>query len=123
MSVNKAIIFGNVGNAPEVRDVNGSKVASFRVATSERYKDRNGEQHENVEWHSVVCWRNLAEFVEKYIKKGDKVYVEGKIKSREYTPQDGAKRTIVEIVADKVEPGGKIQKVEQDDMPSDDAPF
>ena len=102
MSLNKVMLIGGCGKDPEIREANGAKVASFSLATSERYKDRNGELHENVEWHNIVCWRNLAETCEKYVHKGDKLYVEGKLRTRSYET-NGEKRYTTEIVADKIE--------------------
>lgn len=82
-SVNKVILIGNLGKDPEVRHLeNGATVANFPIATSETYTDRNtGQRVENTDWHDIVVWRGLAEVVEKYVKKGAKVYVEGKLKS------------------------------------------
>ena len=104
--LNKVLLIGNVGQDPEVRYLDGNngnggnaKVATIRLATSERYRDRNGEQRENTEWHSVVAWRNLADLAENFIKKGTQIYVEGKIRSREYTDQTGAKKYTTEITA------------------------
>ena len=77
--INKAILIGNVGQDPEIRytgDVNnGAKVATFRLATTERYRDRNGNLQEHTEWHNIVVWRNTADVVEKYVKKGTQVYI------------------------------------------------
>ena len=108
--LNKVLLIGNVGQDPEVRYLDGNngnggnaKVATIRLATSERYRDRNGEQRENTEWHSVVAWRNLADLAENFIKKGTQIYVEGKIRSREYTDQTGAKRYRTEIIADDIQ--------------------
>ena len=108
--LNKVLLIGNVGQDPEVRYLDGNngnggnaKVATIRLATSERYRDRNGEQRENTEWHSVVAWRNLADLAENFIKKGTQIYVEGKIRSREYTDQTGAKRYRTEIIADNIQ--------------------
>jgi single-strand DNA-binding protein len=108
--LNKVLLIGNVGQDPEVRYLDGNngnggnaKVATIRLATSERYRDRNGEQRENTEWHSVVAWRNLADLAESFIKKGTQIYVEGKIRSREYTDQTGAKRYRTEIIADNIQ--------------------
>ena len=120
MSINRTVIFGNVANDPEVRDVNGVKVASFRVATSEKYTDRNGEKHENTEWHSCVAWRNLADLAEKFVHKGDKLYVEGKLKTRKYTDKNGVERSITEIFAEKLEftsKGVAASAPADDDMP------
>lgn len=101
--VNKVILVGRVGKAPEVRSVdNGSKVASFSLATSESYKDKNtGEKKEATEWHNIVAWRGLADIVERYVKKGDLIYIEGKIKTRT-REKDNAARYITEIIADNL---------------------
>lgn len=106
MSLNKVMLIGNVGKDPEVRYLDsGVAVASLVLATSERgYKLQNGtEVPERTEWHNVVLWRGLAETVEKYVHKGDKLYIEGKIRTRSYDDQNGAKRYVTEIFADNME--------------------
>ena len=106
MSVNKVILIGNVGKDPDVRYLdNGVAVASFSLATTDRaYTLANGTQvPERTEWHNIVLWRGLAQTAEKYVRKGDKLYIEGKIRSRSYDDQNGIKRTIVEIFADNME--------------------
>ncbi len=106
MSVNKVILLGNVGKDPEVRYLDsGIAVASFPLATSDRaYTLPNGTQvPERTEWHNLVLWRGLAETAEKYVHKGDKLYVEGKIRTRSYDDQSGAKRYITEIFVDNME--------------------
>ncbi len=96
--VNKVILVGNVGNDPEIRSLqSGSKVASFSVATSESYTDRNGQKQENTEWHRIEMWDNLANIAEQYIRKGSSIYVEGKIKSEKYTDKDNIERTSFKI--------------------------
>ena len=103
MSFNKVILIGNVGKDPEVRHLeSGTAVASFTLATTERYRNRNGELQDQTEWHNIVCWRNLAELSEKYIKKGNQIFVEGKIRTRSWADQTGAKRYTTEIVADNI---------------------
>ena len=103
MSFNKVILIGNVGKDPEVRHLEtGIAVASFTLATTERYKNRNGELQDQTEWHNIVCWRNLADLSEKYIKKGAQIFVEGKIRTRSWADQTGAKRYTTEIVADNI---------------------
>ena len=103
MSFNKVILIGNVGKDPEVRHLEtGIAVASFTLATTERYKKRNGELQDQTEWHNIVCWRNLAELSEKYIRKGAQIFVEGKIRTRSWSDQTGAKRYTTEIVADNI---------------------
>ena len=109
--VNKAIIIGHVGQDPEVRYTgnasNGAKVAQLRVATTERYRDREGQVQELTEWHSIVCWRQLADVVEKYVKKGTQVYVEGKIQSRSWEDSQGVKKHATDIVAHTLQLLGK----------------
>lgn len=101
--VNKVILIGNLGADPEVRHLqNDVTVANFNLATSETYKDRQtGEKREQTEWHRVVVWRGLAEVVEKYVKKGSKVYVEGKLRTRKWE-KDGIERYTTEIMADNL---------------------
>ncbi|MNK05012.1 Single-stranded DNA-binding protein [compost metagenome] len=103
-SVNKVILIGNLGKDPEVRRLeNGAVVASFPIATSETYTDRTtGERKDNTDWHNIVVWRGLAEVVEKYVRKGQKIYVEGKLKTRSWTDQNGATRYTTEVVADEL---------------------
>lgn len=106
MSVNKVILKGNVGKDPEVRYLDtGIAVASFPLATTDRaYTLSNGTQvPERTEWHNLVLWRGLAETAEKYVHKGDKLYVEGKIRTRSYDDQSGAKRYVTEIFVDNME--------------------
>ena len=106
MSLNKVILIGNVGKDPDVRYFdNGNAIANFPVATSERgYKLANGtEVPERTEWHNIVTSRDRAQFVEKYVKKGSLVYVEGKIRTRNYEDKDGNKRYITEVYADRIE--------------------
>lgn len=108
MSFNKVLLIGNVGRDPEVRHLeSGVAVASFTLATTERYKDRNGVMQDQTEWHNVVCWRNLAELSEKYISKGSQIFVEGKIRTRSWSDQTGQKRYTTEIVADNIRLLGK----------------
>lgn len=101
--VNKVIIVGRLGKDPEVRHLeNGASVANFPVATSEVYKDRNtGERKEQTEWHNVVLWRGLADIAEKYLNKGDMVYIEGKLRTRSWE-KDGITRYTTEIVGDNM---------------------
>ena len=106
MSLNKVQLIGNVGKDPDVRYLdNGVAVASFSLATTDRaYTLANGTQvPERTEWHNIVLWRGVAQTAEKYVRKGDKLYIEGKIRSRSYDDQNGIKRTIVEIFADNME--------------------
>lgn len=108
MSVNKAILVGNVGKDPEVRYLDeGTAIAKFPLATSETYKNRAGERVSTTEWHNVVLWRGLAQVAEKYVKKGTQLYVEGRIKTRSYDDQEGNKKYITEIVGDQMQLLGK----------------
>ena len=99
--INKVILVGNVGADPEVRALeSGVKVARVRLATSERYTDRQAnETKELTEWHTVTLWRNLADVVDKYVHKGSQIYVEGSLRTREWTDKDNQKRYTTEIVA------------------------
>ena len=101
--VNKVILIGNLGADPEVRHLqNDVTVANFNLATSETYRDKTtGEKREVTEWHRVVVWRGLAEVVEKYVRKGSKVYVEGKLRTRKWE-KDGIERYTTEIMADNL---------------------
>ena len=106
MSLNKVILIGNVGKDPDVRYFdNGNAIANFTLATSERgYKLANGtEVPERTEWHNIVATRDRAQFVEKYVKKGSLLYLEGKIRLRNYEDKDGIKRYVTEIYADRIE--------------------
>lgn len=106
MSVNKIILIGNVGKDPEVRYFdNGGSVANFTLATTERgYTAANGTQvPDRTEWHNIVLWRGLAEIAEKYVRKGSKLFIEGKIRTRSYDDSQGNKRYITEIWGDNME--------------------
>ena len=115
MALNKVMLIGNVGNDPEIRYLDSNpqgpqgnaKVASFRLATTERFRDRNGEVRENTEWHSIVAWRNSADYVERFVHKGSQIYVEGKLRTRQWTDQSGNKRYTTEINADNLQLLGK----------------
>jgi single-strand DNA-binding protein len=108
MSVNKVILVGNLGKDPELRYTPaGAAVATFSLATSERYKDKSGEWVDKTEWHNIVAWRNLAEICGKYLHKGKQIYIEGKIQTRSYEDRDGNKRYITEIVADQMQMLGR----------------
>ncbi len=102
--VNKVILIGNLGKDPEVRHLeSGVMVANFPLATTESYKDRNtGERRQVTEWHNVVLWRGLAEVTETYLKKGNQVYVEGKLRTRSWTDQEGNTRYTTEVIADNM---------------------
>ena len=136
--INKVILVGNVGKDPEVKYLDGGvAVARFPLATSETYKNKEGQKVEQTEWHNIVLWRGLAEIVEKYVRKGKMVYIEGKIKTRHYGEENN-KKYITEIVADSMtmlggprtdnpEPAANTQTtpemVASSSAPSDDLPF
>ncbi len=106
MSLNKVMLIGNVGKDPDVRYLDtGVAVATVVLATTERgYRLQNGtEVPERTEWHNIIFWRGMAETVEKYVHKGDKLFVEGKIRTRSYDDQNGVKRYVTEIFADNME--------------------
>jgi single-strand DNA-binding protein len=101
--INKAILIGNLGKDPEIRTIDsGRKVATFSLATTESYKDKNGERVDQTEWHNIVFWGPIADVIEKYLKKGSQIYVEGKIRTRSYEDKEGVKKYITEIVGDKM---------------------
>ena len=102
--VNKAILIGNLGHTPKIMRFDSGKVkATFPLATSETYKNKEGEKISKVEWHNCVVWGNLASIVESYINKGDKIYVEGKIRTRSYEGNDNIKKYITEINVDIIQ--------------------
>lgn len=100
--INKVILVGNVGADPEIRTLeNGTKVARIRIATTERiYNRQTQESKDHTEWHSVTLWRNLADVADRFVRKGSQLYIEGKIRSREWTDANGIKRYGIDIVAD-----------------------
>lgn len=144
-SVNKVILIGNLGKDPEVRHLdNGVSVANFSIATSESYNDKNtGERRDITDWHNIVVWRGLAKVVDQYLKKGMKVYIEGKLKTRSWQDENNNTRYTTEVVADNMtmltraadNPGGNtnyppttetkpVTPVEQIKAePEDDLPF
>ncbi|WP_187264463.1 single-stranded DNA-binding protein [Pontibacter beigongshangensis] len=102
-SVNKVILIGNLGKDPEVRHLEGGvAVARFPIATSETFKDKTGAKQERTEWHNIVLWRGLAEVAEKYLRKGQSVFIEGRIRSNNYQDKEGIQRYSTEIVADNM---------------------
>ncbi len=108
MSVNKVILVGNVGQDPDVRYLdNNTPVCNLRLATTEFYKNKNGERVSSTEWHTVVLWRGLAEVADKYVKKGSQLYIEGKLRTRSWDDKDNNKRYTTEIVADVLQMLGK----------------
>ena len=106
--VNKVILIGNVGKDPDVKYLdNGVRVANFPLATTETYKNKSGEKVSNTEWHNIVLWRGLAEIAENYIKKGKPLYIEGKIRTRQWEDKDGNKRYTTEILGDSIQMLGR----------------
>lgn len=102
-TLNKVMLIGNVGKDPELKYTpSGIPVTSFRLATSETWKDRDGKVQEHTDWHSVVAWRGLAEVIQKIIRKGSRVYIEGKIQTRTFDDKSGAKRHVVEVLAENL---------------------
>ena len=142
MSVNKVILVGNVGRDPETRHLDkGVAVSRFSLATTENYTSKTGEKVSNTEWHNIVAWRGLAEVVEKYVKKGSQLYIEGRLRTNMYE-KDGVKHYATEINADTLQLLGKregqselsgqagqteqLQTVEEPDLSQpeeDDLPF
>lgn len=133
-SVNKVILVGNLGRDPELRYTpNGTPVANFSIATSERFKGQDGEWKDQTEWHNIVCWRRLAEVAGEYLKKGSKVYIEGKLKTRNWDDKDGKKNYRTEIFVDNMimldsrgaqgGMGADPSGFEPDQISDDDIPF
>ena len=113
--VNKVILIGNLGKDPEVRYLDsGVAVANFSLATTENYKNKEGERISQTEWHNIVLWRGLAEVAEKWLKKGSSVYIEGKIRHRKWEDKEGNTRYTTEILGDNMTMLGK-----KDDNSSD----
>ena len=110
MSLNKVMLIGNVGRDPNVRYLEGNnpgnqgrKVATFTLATSERYRDRNGETRENTEWHNIVAWGQPADVCERFVRKGTQLYIEGKLRTRKYTDAQGMEKYTTEINVDTLQ--------------------
>lgn len=123
-SLNKAILIGNLGKDPEVRFMpNGDAVCNFSVATTESYKDKNGDKQDKTEWHNVTIYRKLAEIAGQYLKKGSQVYLEGKIQTRKWQDKDGNDRYTTEIVCDEMKMlGGKPEGQQQQQAPRQTTP-
>ena len=140
-SVNKVILLGNLGRDPEVRyTAGGNAVANLSLATTEKWKDKDGNKQEKTEWHRVTLWGRQAELAGEYLSKGSSVYIEGRLETRKYTDKDGVEKYTTEVVADRMqfvstggekrEGGGQQQKPQQqerspqkgDDF-DDDIPF
>ena len=124
--INKVILIGNLGKDPEVRYLDsGVAVANLSLATSENYKNKDGERVTQTEWHDVVLWRGLAEVAEKYLKKGSSIYVEGKLRTNKWVDKDENTRYKTEILADKLNMLGKSNSQESsiENSSEDDLPF
>lgn len=130
--INKVIVLGNVGKEPETRSFDsGDTVTNFSVATSERWKDKTtGESKESTEWHRVSCFGKLSDIASKYVKKGDKIYVEGSLRTRKWTDASGVEKYSTEVKAEKIEllgqkssqqlggqQAGPIESMEDSDIP------
>ena len=116
--INKVILLGNVGAEPEYRVLDGgAKMATFRLATTERFKKEDGTYNDTTEWHTIVAWKNLADIVDKHIHKGDRLYVEGSIHYRTYTDKENIERKITTITAKEIKmlsaPSGKSEAPQQ----------
>ena len=110
MSLNKVMLIGNVGRDPEVRYLEGNnpgaqgrKVATFTLATSERFRDRSGETRENTEWHNIVAWGQPADVCERFVRKGTQLYIEGRLRTRKYTDRQGMEKYTTEINVDTLQ--------------------
>lgn len=110
-SVNKVILIGNLGADPELRYTpSGAAVANFNIATTEKWKDRDGQLQERTEWHRIVLWSRQAEIAKEYLRKGSAVYIEGRIQNRSYDDKDGVKKYITEIIGQRMQLlGGRTQ--------------
>ena len=103
LGINKVILVGNLGKDPILQDIgNGVKKATFTLATTESIPGRDGTKTEHTEWHNIIVWRGLAEVAEKYLRKGHTIYIEGRLRSRQYDDKDGNKRNITEILCDNM---------------------
>lgn len=110
MALNKVLLIGNAGKDPEVRYLdNNTKVATFTLATTEKYRDRNNELRENTEWHNIVCWRRNADITEQFVRKGTQLFIEGHIRTRSWDDQTGVKHYVTEITADNIQLLGRRQ--------------
>lgn len=124
-SLNKVMLIGNLGRDPEIRyTANGTPVASFSIATTESRKDPEGNVTEKTEWHNIIAWQKLAEICGEWLKKGQKVYIEGSIKSRSYDDKNGVKRYVTEIIAENLImlSGGKGVSDVGETKPEDELP-
>lgn len=124
MSLNKIMLIGRC-TAPNVRDLDSGKLATFSLATTDRYKDRAGEWKEDTTWHNIVAYGNTAGVVEKYVQKGSQVFIEGKLRNRKYTDRDGIERAVTEVLVSSLELLDRRQQQDNSRRPSnnDDMEF
>ena len=131
-SLNKVMLIGNMGRDPELRSTpSGTHVTTFTMATNRKYKGKDGELQDETQWHNIVVWGNQAEFVANYLKKGSRIFVEGRLTHRSWEDQNGQKRYITEVVAENFVPldapqegaqgAGRREPVPPPPEPSDDA--
>lgn len=118
-TLNKVYLIGLVGRDPDVRDTEKGKVASFSLATTNSYKDKSGERHEETDWHTCVVWGPSAGYVEKYVTKGSSVLVEGRLHYRKYNDKNGDVKYVTEILASSIE---SLSRKRKDDEEPDDLP-
>ena len=131
--VNRVILLGRVGRDPEIRVLEGGKkVANFTIATSETYKDKKGEKQEVTEWHNCVFWGPIVDVIEKHVKKGQQLYIEGKLRTRSYEDKEGVKKYVTEILGNSLqmlggksnsEPAQEAHVVSTGEEADDDLPF
>ena len=116
-SLNKVILIGNLGADPEIKEMpDGTKMAKFSIATSEKYTNKSGEKITNTDWHNIVLWRGIAEIAEKYLNKGDSVCIEGKLKTRSWEDENGNKRYATDVQGDSMTMLGSRRDNESSDM-------
>jgi single-strand DNA-binding protein len=125
--INKVILIGNSGKDPEYKTLqDGTPVAKLTIATTESYRLKNGETQSRTDWHTIIAWRGLATLAHQYIKKGALLYIEGKLRSRQYEDKEGNKKYVTEIVADQLvllDKKPKPSENDVDDISDDAAPF
>ena len=134
-SVNKVILLGRLGQDPDARETqSGMRVVGLSVATSRRYKDKQGERREETEWHKVTCFGRVAEIAERYLQKGSEVYVEGRLHTKKYTGKDGVERYATEVLCESLQLGARPKdgaapaqapagQGDSQTAPDDDVPF
>jgi single stranded DNA-binding protein (ssb) len=125
--INKVILIGNAGKDPEYKTLqDGTPVAKFAIATTETYRLKNGETQSRTDWHTIILWRGLATFANQYIHKGSLLYIEGKLRNRQYKDMDGQKKYVIEVVGDQVvllDKKTKLLEDEANDISEEPIPF